>query len=132
MSQLRQKQNRFSELNIEIKLVVFDNDFMAVAYAQSTDLNWPMLLDQKRTLYREYGMERGSWWRILNPISVLKYILQICRGSLPGRPGEDWRQLGGDVLIDPSGIVRVHHISRTPHDHPSTEDIFQIVEGRSE
>ena len=52
----------------------------------------------------------------------------MLRGVQPGKPGEDWRQMGGDVLIDPSGIVRLHFVSSDPHDRPSLEEIFATVE----
>lgn len=100
---------------------------MAKAYAETTQLSWPMLLDADRTLYEAYGMARGTWWAIYNPLSIMKYLGLIFRGRRPGRPGKDWRQLGGNVLIDPQGIVRLHHISKTPHDRPTPDDIYRKV-----
>lgn len=127
MSQLRQNQSQLDELRIEAKIVAFDNDIMAKMYSQSTKLQWPLLLDKSRKLYAAYGMQRGSWWAIYSPLSIAKYIWLIIRGRKPGKPGKDWRQLGGDVLIDPDGIVRLHHVSADPHDRPQLERIFQIV-----
>ena len=86
-----------------------------------------MLLDPNRELYKAYGMGRGNWWAIYNPFSILKYLYLIARGRRPGRPGKDWRQLGGDVLIDPTGIVRLHHLSKDPHDRPTASEIFDKV-----
>ena len=119
MSQLRQKQERLDELNIDVKLVAFDDDFMAKAYVAETKLDWPLLLDRDRTLYAAYGVSRGSWWAIYNAVSIAHYIWLMLRGVKPGKPGEDWRQMGGDVLIDPDGIVRLHFVISNPHDRPS-------------
>lgn len=124
---MREQQSRLDELKIKAKIVAFDNDFMAKAYAESSQLVWPILLDTDRKLYAAYGMARGSWWAIYNPFSIIKYLSLIVRGRRPGRPGKDWRQLGGNVLIDPNGVVRLHHISKTPHDRPTLDDIFHKV-----
>jgi len=131
VSQLRQQQNRLDELKINVKIVVFDNDTMAKAYAAVTKLDWPLLLDTERKLYAAYGMERGSWWDIYNPVSVARYIWLMLRNKFPGKPGNDWRQMGGDVLVDPNGIVRLHHISTNPHDRPTLDQIFETVESHS-
>lgn len=130
MSQLRQNQDRLDELDVQVKIVAFDNDFMAKAYVQATGLHWPLLLDCERKLYTAYGMARGSWWAIYNPVSIAKYIWLIIVGQKPGKPGSDWRQLGGDVLIDPEGIIRLHHVSADPHDRPRLREIFEVVSSK--
>ncbi len=100
---------------------------MAQAYLDQSRLNWPLLLDEKLTLYSAYGMTRGSWLDIYGPASIWRYITLIAGGRLPGKPGRDWRQLGGNVLIDPNGVVRLHHVSATPHDRPDVQSILNIV-----
>ena len=102
---------------------------MALAYVKSTQLAWPLLVDSELALYSAYGMGRGSWWSIYNPASIWKYIKLILGGQAPGRPGSDWRQLGGDVLIDPKGIVRIHHVSTDPHDRPTVDSIIETIAG---
>ena len=131
MSQLRLQQNRLNELKIVVKIVAFDNDFMAKAYAAATKLPWPILLDCKRELYASYGMKRGSWWDVYNPVSITNYLWMMLRGNKPGIPGDDWRQMGGDVLIDPNGIVRLHHVSNNPHDRPSVDKILETVQDKT-
>ena len=127
MSQLRREQTRLDERKIEVKIVAFDDDVMAKAYAQQTNLPWPILLDRERELYAAYGMEKGSWWDVYNPVSVIRYIWLILRGRNVGKPGSDWFQMGGDVLIDPNGIVRLHHPSSNPHDRPSVKQLFKAA-----
>jgi len=36
-------------------------------------------------------------------------------------------QQGGNVLIDPNGIVRVHHVGRGPADRPSVDRLIAAV-----
>ncbi len=101
---------------------------MAKAYVESLEMNWPLLLDPQQILYGAYSMVRGSWWDIYGLPSIANYLKLIFRGRLPGKPGKDWRQLGGDILIDPNGIVRLHYVSSGPHDRPSIETILAAVE----
>lgn len=88
---------------------------------------WPLLLDPEMKLYQAYRFPRGRWWPVYGPISIWKYIRLIAGGTPPGTPGKDWRQLGGNVLIDPEGIVRRHDISQDPHDRPSVDQICQSI-----
>lgn len=124
---MRQQEAELEALNVRVKVVAFDNDVMALAYVKETGLVWPMLLDSEQQLYKAYGMERGSWWDLYGPASIWKYLRLIFSGQRPGKPGSDWRQLGGDVLIDPEGIVRLHYVSGDPHDRPPVNAILAIV-----
>ena len=124
---MRQREKELESLSVHVKVVTFDGDFMARSYAQDTNLNWPLLLDTNRELYRAYQMERGSWWSISNPLAIFRYVTLILRGWFPGQPGRDLRQMGGDVVVDPAGIIRLHHVSCQPHDRPSIETLLTLV-----
>lgn len=105
---------------------------MAKSYVESTNLEWPLLLDdENQQVYREYGLQRASWWALYNPLSILRYLKLILSGTRPGKPGKDWEQLGGDVLVDPDGIVQLHHVSQNPHDRPEVETILDLVRKNS-
>lgn len=100
---------------------------MATAYVTRNKLNWPLLIDKNQDLYRAYGFQRAGWWTLMNPKSIFGYLKLMMRGTLPGTPGRDVNQLGGDVIIDPSGNIRLHHISSNPHDRPDIAAIVDLV-----
>lgn len=100
---------------------------MGKIYVEEMNLTWPLLLDEKLELYRGYGFERASLARLLGPITTLKYVWLMLSGHLPGKKGKDIRQMGGNVLIDPEGVVRMHHQSVTPHDRPGVDEILACV-----
>ena len=127
MSQLWQQKTRLEELKVDVKIVTFDNDVMAQAYLKSSKINWPLLLDPDQALFKAYGLQQGSWQSIYGLGSILKYLKLIFAGQTPGRPGKDWRQLGGDVLVSPDGIVRLHYRSDSPHDRPSVDSIISLI-----
>ena len=124
---MREQQDRLQEFGIEVAVVTFDADFMARSYVEQTRLPWPLLIDRERKLYRAYGMEQADWWSIYGPASIWHYIKLIFgRGRRIEKPGSDFRQLGGDVLIDPTRQVSFHYVSESPHDRPSTECILSV------
>ena len=125
---MRQQEQRLSELGVEVAVVTFDADYMAKSYVQQTQLQWPLLVDADRDLYRAYGMERADLWSIYGPASVWNYLKLLFQGRRLHRPGSDTRQLGGDVLIDPQGIVQFHYVSTSPHDRPTPETILSICQ----
>ena len=127
MSQLRHIRKELDKQNIVVKVITFDGDALAAAYVENTKFGWPLIQDTELKLYSAYGMKRGSWWDIYHPVSVWRYLRLIFTGKGPGKPGRDWKQLGGDVLIDPDGIIRLHHVSSDPHDRPSVEEILKLT-----
>ena len=99
-----------------------------MAYVRETELRWPLLVDDERTLYSAYGMERGSMWNIFGPASCWAYLKLMLRGRRLRLPGSDVHQLGGDVLIDPQGIVRLHHIGSGPADRPTLSALLERIQ----
>lgn len=108
-------------------VVTFDSLQLARDYGTAKKISWPMLLDGDQTLYRAYGFPKASWWDLLKPLVTWKYIVNMLTGHLPGTPGKDLRQLGGDVLISPDGMVVLNHVSDDPHDRPDCDQLFELV-----
>jgi len=128
VTQLRQQELQFRDRNVDVAIITFDADVMATSYVRQTGLRWPLLIDSEHRTYDAYGMGRGSWWSILGPASIWNYLKLILRGRRVHKPGSDYRQLGGDVLIDPNGIVRFYFASDSPHDRPDTAEIFASMD----
>jgi hypothetical protein len=54
-------------------------------------------------------------------------VRAMMAGMRPAAPGSDVNQRGGDVLIDPNGVVRLHHVGRGPADRPQVALILDVV-----
>ena len=115
-------------MGVQVCVVTFEFGPLAAAYVNETQLEWPLLIDNTRTLYKAYGMERGNWWNIYGPASIWVYMKLLGRGRRMQPPGSDVHELGGDVLIDPQCHVRVHHIGSGPADRPSISALLEPVE----
>jgi hypothetical protein len=66
----------------------------------------------------QYGGPR-TWW---------VYFREIVKGGKIRKSEGDIFQRGGDVLVDPYGIVRLHHIGKGPTDRPTLKMILKIIE----
>ncbi len=73
-------------------------------------------------------MFSASFWDIWGPKTWWAYFKEILQGHKPKKATGDIYQRGGDVLIDPDGIVRFHYVGDGPADRPSLDTIFQILE----
>jgi len=107
--------------------VTFENDFFARQYVADTGLSWPLLVDETRDAYRNYGMLAASFWDIWGLKSWQAYLRALLRGEKLRHSQGDIYQRGGDVLIDPAGIVRLHHIGEGPADRPAIETILRTL-----
>jgi hypothetical protein len=124
---LRQHEKELGELALRVVVVTFEARNLAQAYVRETDLPWPLLIDRSRALYRAYGMGRGRWSAVWGPSSWWAYARLIARGRRLARPTGDVRQLGGDVLVDPTGRVALHHVGRGPADRPAVPALLERV-----
>jgi hypothetical protein len=122
---LQQQQRALQDLGIRVAVVTFETTPFVRAYLAETKVTWPVLIDHDRTLYRGYGMHRGRLRDIWGGRTWVAYMKELARGRLPRYSGADTRQLGGDVLIDPAGIVRLHHVGTGPADRPSVAAILE-------
>jgi hypothetical protein len=124
---LRDKEKEFNRLGVKIVVVTFANDFMARSYVDDTRLAWPLLIDENRDVYRNYGMLSASFWDIWGPKTWLAYARELLKGNHLVKSEDDIYQRGGDVLMDPEGIVRLHHIGTGPADRPTPESIIRSI-----
>ncbi len=115
---MREHEDEIEALGAKVLVVTFEAGPMAMAYVEESGLRWPLLVDESRDLYTAYGMHRGRWSNILGWSSLWVYAKLLLRGRRLKRSSGDVQQLGGDVLISPEGIVRLHHVGSGPAERP--------------
>ena len=124
---MREQADEFSRRNVSIAVVTFENDFFARQYVAETSLAWPLLIDADRAVYRGYGMLAASFWDVWGPATWRAYLRALRNGQTLKKSEGDIFQRGGDVLIDPAGIVRLHHVGSGPADRPAVETILHTI-----
>ena len=125
--QLYQRKPELEALSLKVVVVTFESQEAAKIYADDTGLAFPMLIDQSRSLYGQYGMGAGNVFNVYGLQSLWVYLKLFAKGRRMRTPHGSYRQLGGDVLIDPHGTVRMHHIAKGPADRPSIESILNRI-----
>ncbi len=109
-------------------MVTFEAKSSVSEYSKQIEMTWPILIDESRQLYKEYQMNRAGLWDLWGVPSWWGYLKQLFQGKLPQIPSADIHQRGGDVLIDPLGKIRLHHVGQGPADRPSIALILETVE----
>lgn len=124
---MRERNEDLQRRNLKVAVVTFENDYFARSYVAETGLDWPLLVDADRALYRGYDMLRASFWDIWGPSTWWVYGKELLKGQKLHKSEGDVMQRGGDVLIDPAGIVRLHHVGDGPADRPTVEEILARI-----
>jgi len=126
---LRDHEEEFKKRNVRIAVITFASSDAASRYREKTSLAWPLLVDEHREAYREYGMLSASFWDVWGPKTWWAYLTEVIKGQRLRKYSGDVYQRGGDVLIDPNGIVRLHHVGKGPADRPPAEEIVRMIDG---
>ena len=124
---MRRHEKELEELAVKVFVVTFESGSHVPEYLRETDLPWPLLIDESRALYQGYGIARGRWRDIWGLAAWRAYGKLLLKGERLRKSHGDLRQLGGDVLIDPAGIVRFHHVSQNPADRPSITSMLDTI-----
>lgn len=117
MAQLRHFKNEFDALGVQVLIISFGAAHWARAWLQDTESPFPLLLDPERAICQVHRLD-SSFIRVWSPKVMWHYLKLILRGEhmrpVQGNP----HQLGGDVIVDDAGIIRLLHRSKDPVDRP--------------
>ncbi|MBU1566910.1 MAG: hypothetical protein KJ630_14960 [Proteobacteria bacterium] len=117
-----QEKERLELLGVKVMVITFE------APGPDATPHYSYYSDSDRQLYRYFGMLRAGFWDLWGPRTLLAYLQLLLKGRqlIPSRG--DIHQRGGNVLLDPHGRVRFHHIGSGPADRPDLDSIFSLVE----
>ena len=121
---MRQAEDELERLGVQLLVVTFEDAAAARAYMAETGLRWPLLVDTERRLYHAYEMRKARLRHLFGPAAVRAYWREALLGRFPRLPRADTRQQGGNVLIDPAGLVRFHHVGSGPADRPTVDKLL--------
>ena len=113
-------------LGVRVLTVTFESSGSARIYAEETESPWPVLVDGGRTLYRTYGFDRSKLRHLFGWSTMTTYFREALVGRWPRWPVSDTVQQGGDILIDPDGIVRFLYVGSGPGDRSDIDEIVEI------
>lgn len=128
VAQLRDHEKIFIDRNVRVVVITFEDLHAVRRYVADTSLSWPLLIDEHREIYRTYGMYEASFGDVWGPRTWWVYVREMLRGQSLKKSAGDAFQRGGDVLVDPTGMVRLHYVGRGPADRPSVDLILKRID----
>jgi len=124
--QLYQKRKVFEKIGVQILAVSFETAESTRNYVKGSSVEWPVLVDNKKILYRYFGMGTAGFWDIWGYRTWKAYVRELFKGRKPQKGEGDVQQRGGNVILDVDGRVRFHHISNGPGDRPTVEQLLDF------
>ena len=122
---MRDQLERFGDAHVAA--VTFASQERLAAHRDHLTLPFPLLADPDRAIYRQFRLGRAPLRRVYNPGTLLLYAHLIGKGRKLRRPSEDTRQLGGDFVINRSGLLVRGFWPRSPDDRPSVDQLIEAV-----
>ena len=123
VAQLRLQYADFQALNTTIVVISFGSKETVQRWLQETETPFPMLLDPERIAYQAYGLDH-SLLRSWSPKIWWHYAKLMLSGRRWRGIQGDSGQLGGDFIVDTTGIIRLVHPSKDPADRPSIDQLL--------
>lgn len=116
----------FDALGARVFVVGFESEERARHWLKDKGVSFPFLIDESRKVYAAYELER-SLCRSLHPGNLWLHFKAFLRGYRPRMIKADPTQLGGDVIIDKTGVIRLAYYSKDPTDRPSVERLLWVL-----
>jgi peroxiredoxin len=113
----------------EVLVVTFTRPERIEPYLARHPLPVPVVSDPSLKAYRALDLGRTSWWALLRPGVIVRYLKQMLRGWLPEKPNEeeDLLQLGGDFVLDAQQRLAYLYRSTEPTDRPSAATVLEAL-----
>ena len=111
-----------------IAIVTFSDPKRLAAYRVHLGVDFAILSDPDRALYRLLGAERGSNRQVWSPGTLLMYARLFRKGRRLTRTNEDIHQLGADVVIGRNGRIRYLHLPASPDARPPVSDLVAALD----
>jgi AhpC/TSA antioxidant enzyme len=99
----------------------------AARLKEEVRIPFPLLVDRSQESYKVLGLARGSMMQLIGPEVVKRGIRSWLAGHRTVRPREDPLQLGGALVVAPSGLVLFEHHNQTSADHPPVEKMLDSI-----
>jgi hypothetical protein len=123
---VRDHRNQLADA-LPVVITFADDPERLAAYRSHLELDFPVLADLDRVLYRTFGVGRGSFRRVWSPGTLMMYARLLRRGRRLRPPTEDTRQLGADAVIDRAGRLHRLWLPSGPDARPPIDEIIGAV-----
>jgi peroxiredoxin len=124
--QVHQNISEFEALGTQVLIIGFQETQISRQWLERSGVSFSFLMDPDRKVYRAYGLGR-SVWRSWHPRNLWSYFKRMLAGQGLPRITADPNQMGGDFIVDRTGVVRLAYFSHDPTDRPSVEQLLDLL-----
>jgi hypothetical protein len=128
--QLHRARKDFEAAGAELVLIGQATPRQAAHFRRRQKIDVPVLADEKLETYKLIGARKGGWGELLGPKVVAKGAITTLRtGAIQGRTVGSATQLGGALVIAPSGEIVFKHLAHDASDNASPQELLDAVRG---
>ncbi len=121
---MRQRYSEIQAKGTDVVAISFEPRERLFQLTRQLQLPFTILSDPERDVYAAYGLAQGNWLKIFSPKTVWTYVKHFARGRRYEHAASDWRQLGGDFILDENGTVLFEYRGQTPTDRPTVASLI--------
>jgi len=126
--QLHRARKEFEAAGANLVLIGQANPRQAAHFRRRQKIELPVLADEKRQTYKLIGAKKASLGELLGPRMVAKGLRtsvehRVVQGRTIGSP----TQLGGALVIAPSGEIAYIHLAKDASDNATPRQLLEAV-----
>jgi hypothetical protein len=110
-----------------IAVVTFASQDRLAGYRRHLGLPFPLLSDTELTLYKAFGVERGTRRQVWSIGALRIYAALLLDGRRLQLPAEDVYQLGADAVVDSVGRLSYLSLPTGPERRPTVDELVEAV-----
>ncbi len=99
----------------------------AADFRDKHDIPFPVLLDRKKESYRALQLSRGGFTELYGPKVAARAVGSMLRGNAQTLPKQDYRQLGGTVVVAAGGDLRYVHRAGDASDNAPIDEVLAAL-----
>ncbi|MBV8866042.1 MAG: AhpC/TSA family protein [Acidobacteriaceae bacterium] len=124
---MRAYESDFSDAGAQLAAVGLGDLRYASLFREETGIDFPLLLDEKRVVYRAAELKAGSLLHLFRRDNVQARARAHAAGHSQHRLGRNPFQLGGSFVFGPGNRDVYAHLSKTFGDNASPEALLLAV-----
>ncbi|MBI3019251.1 MAG: AhpC/TSA family protein [Deltaproteobacteria bacterium] len=126
---MQRQDGEFKKIGAQVVIVSFAPWNALQSYQKIHQWRYPIFSDSQRKFYRLLGLQKGAFFQIFHPKTVMNYARYLTQGKKIEKTKEDIYQLGGNFIFDRQGVYRFGYPSQRPDDRPP---VFLLIQKLSE
>lgn len=103
----------------------------AAHFQQQQELPFTLLVDRTRESYRAAGLKYPKMWEVTGPKVWWRGLKAVAKGARQGSAKQNYKQLGGTLVIAPGGEVEWTHKSKDSADNAPVDQIVSYLKAAS-